>query len=777
MLARSRNAVALAAWWHRAINARIKEDAGALRTKDEENMPVPRSAADARITRDEPLGKHAIHARRALRKRRLRDTQANIKHRSLLIRLACIAALSIILLSALLPLGVGFTAYAAYNNMSSVARDGVNHLLAVKSLLPTSKNDLLSALDVKKLHTAQGEFTKAERDFLQVAQIIDRPEVQSAVNQFSPGYSGKLQMAKHLVQVALDVSRMGQEMTSVGITAAGIIHSSPLAGTSNKALISAADISAIEGTMAHALYYIDDINQQMRYVQLKELPISDGQRAQLLAMTGQLPHIRQLVTQSQNLVAPVAWLLGIGHKRRFLVQTMDRGELRPSGGFTGQYGVLEIENGRMAPFSLRDVALLDYAGNGIELGRQAPSAYRWMNFGNWGLRDSNLSGDYPTTARMGMQVFQEEGGGPVDGDISFTPAFISHILAVTGPIRVAEYYETITSKNLEDRLHYYQQNSYAIAVQQEKTNNYTHSARKTFTTLVGKLLLDRVRHLSPQQVLNVVKGAVKDLQSHDLEIYFSHPFVEQWLVERGYDAAIDAFNDRDGFTVVQANISISKASQYVHTTEQDNVVLDASGGATHNLTITLDYQQTGPVYGFNTYADYVRVYVPRSAQYISGDGFDSGRCLISDAKCCSTNSKESAKSRCSAYKTSFPDDARYCPGGDYDLGMRGGVNHPWPVDALSGPTALQSDLPERAMWGGLTLTPKNCSSRISISWYVPHVVNLAGAKSSYAFLVQKQGGYIPTVQINIDSSALKGVKSLNFKNDLAADKLLTILRH
>ncbi len=108
--------------------------------------------------------------------------------------------------------------------------------------------------------------------------------------------------------------------------------------------------------------------------------------------------------------------------------------------------------------------------------------------------------------------------------------------------------------------------------------------------------------------------------------------------------------------------------------------------------------------------------------------------------------------------------------------MRGGVNHPWPVDALNGPTAIQSDLPARAMWGGLTLTPKNCISRITISWYVPHAVNLAGAESSYAFLVQKQGGYVPTVQINVDSSALKGMRPLSYKGDLTVDKLLTISR-
>ena len=91
--------------------------------------------------------------------------------------------------------------------------------------------------------------------------------------------------------------------------------------------------------------------------------------------------------------------------------------------------------------------------------------------------------------------------------------------------------------------------------------------------------------------------------------------------------AMNTFSKQDGFMVVQSNISISKASQYVHTTEQDNVSFDAQGGAYHNLTITLDYKQTGPVYGYDTYADYIRVYAPANAQLQGGDGFDSGKAL------------------------------------------------------------------------------------------------------------------------------------------------------
>ncbi|MDQ6644335.1 MAG: DUF4012 domain-containing protein, partial [Chloroflexota bacterium] len=432
------------------------------------------------------------------------------------------------------------------------------------------------------------------------------------------------------------------------------------------------------------------------------------------------------------------------------------------------------------PFTLTDVTLIDYAENGTAIGRTAPPGYSWMNFGNWGVRDSNLSGDFPSTARMTMQLYQDEGGGPVDGDIAFTPRLIGHILDVIGPIKVPGYNETITSQNLEERLHYYQQDFSAIAREKQISGNYSHAGRKAFTSTLGKMLLDRVRHAQVKQIVNIVKGAIKAIQSRDLEIYFTNPTAEAWLVEHGYSGSIDTFAKQDGFMVVQANISISKASQYVHTTEQDAVTLDAQGGATHNLTITLDYQQKGPVYGFDTYADYIRVYAPSNAQLTGGDGFDTGRPLCKPAPTMVPPlPKPGAKSTpapttCAQYNTSFPSSARYCPSGNYSLGLRGSLNTPWVIDSLGAPTELTSDLPGRAMWGGLTETPKNCTSYISLSWYVPHALQKVNGQPSYTILVQKQSGYSPTIELSIDTSAIKGLKSLNFKGDIIADKAFTL---
>lgn len=742
----------------------------------------PTAAEDAEVEEVAPLAV-LVHANkrsvvtlkrttpRMIRKRWQRDGHARAKAKQS-VKVISIAVLAAVILVMLLPVGAGLAAYNAYNNVNATAHEGIDHLLKVKSLLNVSKSDPLAALNAAKLQQAQLEFRAAESDFDQLQQLADRQDIQSAVVQFAPQYTSKLDEVQGLVQVALDVSRMGNELTGVAMLGANIIHGSPLATTSNKPLITAADVTAIEGAMMHALYYISDIRMQLSHISIKDLPISTAQKAQLTAILPLLPQIQDMITQAQGLSGAVTWLLGIGQPRRFLIQTMDSGELRSGGGFTGQYGILQIQDGRITPPSLTDVTLLDYAGNGTAIGRSAPPGYSWMNFGNWGIRDSNLSSDFPTTARMTMQLFQEEGGGPVDGDIAFTPALIAHMLDVVGPIKVPAYNETITSKNLEEKLHYYQQDFSAIAREKQISGNYSHSGRKAFTSTLSKILLDRVRHLQPKQLMEVFKGALKDMQSHDLQIYFTNPVAEAWLVAHGYSGSIDTFSQKDGFIVSQSNISISKASQYVHTTEHDDITLDAQGGAMHRLTITLDYQQKGPVYGYDTYADYIRVYAAKTAQFVDGNGFDSGHALCS-SKAPPGKGTYGVAYGCGSYYSAFG-DARSCPNGNYSLGFNGMLAKPWAIDSLGPPTAKTSDLPGRSMWGGLTETPKNCISTITVSWYVPQAVKKVHGKPVYTLLVQKQGGMVPTIELNIDASAIEGLKSFTFKGDILADKTFVL---
>ena len=454
------------------------------------------------------------------------------------------------------------------------------------------------------------------------------------------------------------------------------------------------------------------------------------------------------------------------------MQTLDRGELRATGGFTGQYGELKIDGGRVAPFSLHDIALVEYAANTPTTGNMAPEAYRsWWPFANWGLRDSNLSADFPTSAQLAIAQYKSEMHKQVDGVISFTPFLVQHILAVTGPIAIPQYHEVITAQNLEQRLHYYQLDNKGIRKEEivEKvpdSPNAPDQARKLFTARLARVLTEHIRQAPPQELLAIGKQLLTDLKTRDLQIYMSNPQVEQLLQRYGYAGQIDRATTHDGFYIVQMNLSASKASQYVQTDVNDTVSLDAAGGALHHLQMRLIYNQRGPVYGLDTYRDYIRIYVPGGAQFRGGDGFDTGQPLCGGVLgVCPANGI-------------YPHDELVCPSGQYDAGAAAPMlNDPYqgeyhPLDTIGGPTNFKSDQPGRAMSGGWVVIPKNCTMTVSLSWYV------AGTGiTPYALLIQRQASTFP--QLHLVVRPATGMcdtimAPLAFNGELDEDTLFTL---
>src|SRR5205085_12466843 len=174
------------------------------------------------------------------------------------------------------------------------------------------------------------------------------------------------------------------------------------------------------------------------------------------------------------------------------------------------------------------------------------------------------------------------------------------------------------------RLHYYQQDNSGIAKQiAVQPGNTSTSDRKRFTSLLASDLLAQVRRAPPDELIAIAREMLHDLKTKDLQVYFTNPQIEALLQQYGDSAQIDRSTTHDGLYLVQQNLSASKASQYVKTSMQDTVTIDARGGATHSLQLRLIYNQIGPVYGYDTYRDYLRVYVPPSAHLLYGDGFDT----------------------------------------------------------------------------------------------------------------------------------------------------------
>src|SRR5579875_3892061 len=682
-----------------------------------------------------------------------------------------IVLLAIILLGIFVPIGfaagLGIDAYRTYTDLRNQAHDGVQHLLNVKTIFTGVKTHSSGLLDTNKLHRAQQELNAANDDFRQLQQTLDHSAIIRNVASLLPQYLSQIRSARAASQIGIDACAIGQDVLNTALALAPSLHGSLLTST-GKPLVTQNTLNLLGTTIDEVLPELHDIMAQSRLMTLSALPVSRQERDEFAQLLQALPQVNADLTQAQDLLGAAGWILGVDEPRTFLVQTMDRAELRPTGGFTGQYGELTISGGRVAPFTLKDISLIEYADNSPTLGNLAPSQYRsWWPFANWGLRDSNLSADFPTSARIAIRLYKYEVGQQVDGVISFTPFLLEHVLNIIGPIPVPAYHVVITAQNLEQELHYYQQNNQGIYQQIITQPGVTStSARKRFTALLAQLIIQKVRQAPPSQLLAIGHELLHDLKTRDLEVYFTNPQVEGLLEQYGDAAQMDRSTTHDGLYVVQANISASKASQYVRTIMNDTVTLNAQGGATHVLQIRLDYTQIGPVYGYDTYRDYIRVYVPPQSKFLYGDGFDTGTPLCGGPYApCPPNGV-------------YPGGQLLCPTGLYQAGAAapspidpdGGAF--LPLDTIGPPTEMTSDEPGRAMFGGLVVVPKNCSMTVTLSWYVP-----PQSSAPYSLLVQRQAGTFPELNLTIlptpgDCAALKTF-GLHFDNLMTTDMTFT----
>ena len=137
----------------------------------------------------------------------------------------------------------------------------------------------------------------------------------------------------------------------------------------------------------------------------------------------------------------------LSKQRRYLLVSQHPGELKPTGGFIGSYGIVDVGP---KGFSIKKYSGVEDLVVPPDLHIPSPPGdilTTWFKF-----RDANWWIDYPTSARALLMFWHEYGQAPVDGVIAIDTSAMSAVLDVTGPITVTKHDETFTAENLLERL-------------------------------------------------------------------------------------------------------------------------------------------------------------------------------------------------------------------------------------------------------------------------------------------------------------------------------------
>jgi Protein of unknown function (DUF4012) len=527
--------------------------------------------------------------------------------------------ISVVALVAILALTVSVvvTVYQQYTEVRAAASDGALHLKRLQALLEPERTHP-SIPDAATISDAQRELSAAERDFALVRR--DLGQGAFALAQDASMERGTLGAVAALATAADEGCLAGIDLTRAALTLEPHIHADLFASASSSTpAFTANDLARVTASYEDAVQRLTRAVGAAQHADLAALPdgtLTSQQIAELRQALAAWPRIAPQLEMVDAWLRVAPGLLGFHGPTRLLVELMDHGETRATGGYIGDYGIMTIENARLAPFSLNDVFTLDtpyIKKMGVS---EPPAAYPWWPFRGFGLRDSNLSPDFPTSAQLSLRQLALEGGPDAQGVVAFTAPVIAKTLEVIGPIEVPEYHETVTAQNMEALARLYTESAAARA----------SSKHEQFLLLMGDAFMNKLHGLSATQLVTIAQNMLASLRVKDLQVYLTDPQTEALLSKLGFDGTLARGPD-DALSIVDDDLSGNKSNLFTALAYKDVVTLDTRGTATHNLTITYKFDSsTHPelrhyLYGRRVYRTYLRVYTSPGAKLSALDGF------------------------------------------------------------------------------------------------------------------------------------------------------------
>jgi len=438
----------------------------------------------------------------------------------------------------------------------------------------------VKSLASRDASAAVSQFAAAAESFAKARALLGPPWVAGVANVI-PQVGRQYAVADTLVAIGLDGSKAGAVLAGV----LGEAPSVPSGGAGRLGALLAKNRANIDA----ALLALCDVADRSTALSENGLvrPLAEAVRS----VKGALVDVAPLLVRSRALLTLERYLLSTD--RRLLVVSQNSAELRPTGGFVGSYGILDIGPKGVSLEKYKDVYTLP-----DPRGRVSPPPGARMTR-DFGFRDANWWIDFPTSARAMLGFWHGYGQPPVDGIIALDVVAVKDLLAVFGPINVPSYDETFTADNMLDRL------LYLVEVRSGGL-----STRKDVLVALANELEQRVLGAGAGDLARSGLALAGSADAKHVQFYLSDTAAQSAIAGMGWSGAIDPPPGSTDLLAVsnamtlpgKINIAISKSIDY-------EVALRTDGSA--ETTLVLSYTNAAPArfpISSSLFRDYLRVY-------------------------------------------------------------------------------------------------------------------------------------------------------------------------
>ncbi|HEY7415073.1 MAG TPA: hypothetical protein VH593_07760, partial [Ktedonobacteraceae bacterium] len=309
-------------------------------------------------------------------------------------KLIVLTLLGILLFSCVAGVISGIAVYLSLHAQSlqleQSANAGITHLRSAESGLKQFQQSLF---DESAVRYAREEFVQAYHDFYPLeAQLKGLPDAGTWI----PYYGIRLRVAVHLVPVAAAMAQSGVNACDVvNFLLARLPHAAP----SLALRLSPQDFTWVDSEISGMKASIASAVEEMRGIQTSDVSFDPHLAAVFTQLQNDLPQVQTWVDALNELLPVLPTLLGATTPTHYLIELLDSTELRPGGGFIGNYGIATFSHAGLTSATITDVDLLDqpfYAsGQRIAYPPQYAWFSRYLASDSWSLRDSNLDADFP----------------------------------------------------------------------------------------------------------------------------------------------------------------------------------------------------------------------------------------------------------------------------------------------------------------------------------------------------------------------------------------------
>ncbi len=285
--------------------------------------------------------------------------------------------------------------------------------------------------------------------------------------------------------------------------------------------------------------------------------------------------------------------------RKYLFLLQNNMELRPGGGFLGQYAIAEIKNGEVVSFFIEDANLLDQR---ITVRVSPPYPFtRMMSIKKWKFRDSNFSPDFPTNVEKAKYFYRLAGKDVnFDGVIAINATVLNNVLKITGPINVSGYGD-FNSDNAVLKLEEQVEKAYLYNPELDTTH------RKTILKNMAPLIINKL--LSLGNIKKVADFALEELNNKDVILNFKDSELQKAVEEVNWAGRVNQDWQGDYLMLVDANMGALKSDYYIKRNIFYQVDLTLPKPQAR-LEYTYTHTATYGDWRTSDYHSYLRVYVP-----------------------------------------------------------------------------------------------------------------------------------------------------------------------